>query len=280
MKKHAPWIVAIGLLVAVNIAAKVKFAYRLEKGKTCKYAYQSETRTNQEMMGRPVVSSTKSDIVIVLEPVGTAENGDLSCNAWFDRMVIRVSSSRLDSTFNLAAYANKRARLVLAPYGKVKSVVPVDSMPPPDPMLQMLGIDARGLFRRVLVTLPQAELGENETWVNSVPDTSQMSNMEVITTPKVEYRISGRETVSGFDCVKVGYTGPVRTAGKGSRMGADFTFEGEGTLEGTLYYAGQNGLLISGENRSEQQSSIVITGAANMTIVQNTNTVTKITYVP
>jgi hypothetical protein len=280
MKKHLPWMIVIALVFSANLEAKVRFGYRFEKGKTTKYAYESETKMNQEMMGKPMVSSIKSDVGILFEPIGTAENGDVSCHAWFDKLVIHISSSRMDTTIDLAAYTHKRASLVLAPSGKVKSVVPVDSMPPPDPMLQMMGIDAKNLFRNVLISLPQAELGENETWVNTVPDTSKMSGMEVVATPKVEYRISGRDTVSGFNCVKVEYAGPMRTAGKGSRMGADVTFEGEGKVEGTLNYADQNGLVISGENRSEQQASIVMTGAANMTIVQNTNTVMKITYMP
>jgi hypothetical protein len=280
MKKVLTWMLFGALVFSANIGAKVRFGYRFENGKTTKYVSESETRINQEMAGQPMVSTIKSEIGVLFEPTGTAENGDILCNAWFDRLVVHFSSSYLDSTFDLAAFTRKRAKLVLTPSGKVKSVVPVDTMPAAGPMLQMMGIDAANFFRNVLIRLPQAELGGNETWVNSVPDTVQMSGMEVIVTPKVEYRISGREPVSGFDCVKVEYAGPAKTAGKGSRMGADITFEGEGKVEGSLAYAEQNGLIISGETRSEQQASIVMTGAQNMTMTQNTSAVVKMRYVP
>jgi len=280
MKNRLCWLFLIAAALAANGEAKIRFGYRFEKGKTYTYASESETRINQEMMGRTMLMTIRNDMVFTLDPAETLGNGDIVCTARFDTLLIHFSGMNIDSTFNLSAYADKRARLVLAPHGKVKSVTPVDSFPPQSPMMQMMGVDPDALFRRLLLNLPQAELGDNEAWVNTLPDTTKISGLEMIAVPALKYITSGRETISGFDCAKVVYAGTMGIAGKGSRMGADLVVEGEGKMEGVLHYADPIGLLISGEIRSEQQLSTVVTGGTNMTIIQNTNTVIKVVYKP
>ncbi|MCI0515116.1 hypothetical protein L0128_18030 [candidate division KSB1 bacterium] len=258
----------------------VTFEYRLEKGKTYQYNSESTSKMTQEMMGQSHVTEVVASSLIKLVVLETASNGDLTCHASFEKMQIKISSPQMDSTLNLGELCGKRSQVIFNKYGKTKEIVQVDSLPAGGGMMRMLGIDPKMYLRRLLMDLPEKALAPTETWTASRADTMQVMGNEMVVVPQYTYTISGRETVGGHDCVKLAIAGPFSVTGKGSQRGMEFFIEGDGKIDGMLYFADKIGVMVAMETTQEQQMSIAITGGANMTIAQNVSTKNKVTLVP
>jgi len=251
--------------------------YRLEKGKSYKYATEQEVKVSQEMMGRENVSDVVSTSTIILEPQDVAENGDITCFASFGEMVVKVHSTMMDTTLDMTNMVGKKNKLVVTKFGKTISVTPIDSFPP----LRMMGGfgDPAMAFRRLLVELPDKALAVGDTWTRTGPDTVSTMGGRIIITPTTEYKVVTTENKLGYNCLKITFSGKYSLEGKGSQMGAEFFITGEGKSEGTFFFTPQEGLMIALESSSDQESTVAVTGQMNMTIPQTQTIKSKVSLV-
>jgi len=63
-------------------------------------------------------------------------------------------------------------------------------------------------------------------------------------------------------------------------MGAEIVLEGEGNVEGLIYFDHSRGVLVFVESSTDQNTTIAITGPANMTIPQVTIVKSSLSLLP
>ncbi len=273
-------VMLLGVFSFIFAQPKVALNYQLEKGKVCKFASESSTKMTQEMMGQSMVSDIKTTTIVRIEALESTPNGDIIAHASFDKMILKITSTQIDSTFDLKDLVGKRSRVIIQKNGKITSVTTVDTIAQQTGMLQMMGMEPEMLFKRQLVRLPNVPLAIGETWHTNESDTVKTGGSDIIVSPEHDYTYVGRENVAGHDCAKITIVGPMTLAGKGSRMGADFFIEGDGKTNGTFFFDDKMGILIKAEIATDQQSNVAVTGAANMTITQNISVLNKVEYIP
>ena len=70
----------------------------------------------------------------------------------------------------------------------------------------------------------------------------------------------------GYKCYKITSKGTTSYQGKGQMMGMSMFTEGTGTVNGTIYFAPEEGILVESESTSQQELTSAVTGQQNMTI--------------
>lgn len=250
--------------------------YRLEKGKTYKYATEQNMKMSQEMMGRENVTDVFSTSTIIVEPQEIAENGDVTCFASFGAIVVKVHSTMMDTTIATDNFVGKRMKLVVTKYGKTINATPIDSFP----QSRMMGAgEATARLKRLFFELPAKGVSVGDTWTRTDADTVEQMGGRILVTSTIEYKATGTENVSGRNCLKVTSTGKYSLEGKGTQMGTEYFVSGQGKTEGAFFFAPEEGLMIAAESTNDQESTIAVTGQQNMTIPQTQNIKSKVTLV-
>ncbi len=275
------------VLVALLLAAVCAFAqngatlrYGYEIGKSYNYALATATNLTQEMGGQEMVSEIGQNAKVTIAPQSVAGSGDYTCWVSFTEMSVKIKNMRMDTTMVMTDLINKRAEIVHTPKGKILSSAMIDSLPQAGMMMRQMGIDPSALFRRMLVKLPENAVAAGGNWTETEVDTVHQGGLAIAVTPNMTYTVVGEEENSGLKCLKVAFKGTIALTGSGSQMGANIAIEGEGTQEGTLFFAPAEGLLVSAESSSDQEQTIAVTGAANMTIPQSVSVKSTFTLLP
>jgi len=280
MKRLSFRIVAlIGVLIIqcpASLAQKVEavsLAYKLEKGKTYRYASHSEMQSTQTMMGNEVTSTVSSSTVLHILVEDVNKEGNITYVWAVDSATTRIQSPRIDTTFvNPEGLIGKRTRSVMTKFGKTVSTVPVDSIILPMGMGRRAGSATPSFMEFKDVA---AKLGEtvNHTRV----DTMDQPGGKMVVTYNISYTVGEKVSKLGYDCYKIPYKGTASYLGKGAMMGMDMVTEGSGTVSGTVYFATKEGLLIESETTSQQELTTAVTGQQSMTIPTSQTVKTTIT---
>ncbi|HQG47147.1 MAG TPA: hypothetical protein PLG50_15930, partial [bacterium] len=204
---------------------------------------------------------------------------DFTCWVSFPELSVKIKNFRMDSTMVMSALLNKRAEIVQTPLGEVLSSVMIDTIAA-DPMLIQMGIEPANLFKRLMVHFPENGLAAGGSWTDTRVDTVHQGGIAVAIVPNITYTLAGEEQHGGFPCQKIAFQGTMKLTGSGSQMGANVVIDGEGKQEGTLYFSIAKGLLVASESSADQEMTIAVTGAANMTFPQTLSTHSTLTYLP
>ncbi len=253
--------------------------YAYEMGKTYTYALASQTTVTMEMNGQEMVTEMGQNAKVAIAPQSVTAKGDYTCWVSFPELSVKVKNFRMDSTFVLNELANKRAEIIQTPQGEVLSSVMVDTVAA-DPMLMQLGVEPATLFKRLLVRLPENGLATGGSWTETRVDTVHQSGIAIVVAPNITYTLAGAAEYNGVPCQKIDFQGTMKLNGSGSQMGANVVVDGEGKQQGTLYFNPAKGMLVFSESSADQDMTIAVTGAANMTFPQSLTTHSTLTYLP
>lgn len=280
MKKYVA-LLLLSLTVVAFAQNGTPLRYVYEMGKTYNYAITAENNVTMEMQGREMVNEMTQNAKLAIVPQSLAADGNYTCWLSFPEMSIKVKNFRMDTTIVMTELLNKRAEIVQTPRGKVISTKMIDSLKIGNNMMMMqLGSEPTALFKRVLINMPAEPVVAGGSWTETEVDTINQGGMKIAITPNLTFSALGEEERGGYQCLKVAFKGTLNLNGSGSQQGMNLVLEGEGTQEGTLYFAQAQGVLVAAESISDQEMTIAITGAANMTMPQSISTKSSLTLIP
>ncbi|RMF58325.1 MAG: hypothetical protein D6743_17805 [Calditrichaeota bacterium] len=261
-------VVLVFSLLTLAFAARVftgqgyRLVYKMNKGDTLKYSQSSEMEQVQEMMGTEQKVGSTSDTAIKLVCENRGANGDLTLVMTYESFKVAVTSAVLDSTFdNPGGIVGKRVKKFVRPNGDQIKSVELDS-------IKILPVN-RGFSseQEFLPNLPDEALEMGKPVTRSDVDTSHTLGGTTVVTSEVQYTLLGKEAKAGYDCVKLGLKGTVDIDGSGKLpQGFELFFEGDGSIEGTIYFAPKEGILVSSENKTDIEMTAALKGQQNMTI--------------
>lgn len=255
-------------VLGIVIAAEGLLQYKMEPGKSYTYVTTQAGRTTQEMMGQEMVTDTKTNAKIVLDVKAVADNGDLTCEAYYAELKVEVHSARMDTVLEMTDILNKKVQVVMSKLGEPLNVTVLDSFPR-NLMMRGMG-DPKMNFRRVVGSLPDQPIQIGGSWQDVKPDTSEAMGGKIIIIPNADYKVVAEQDTLGFKCLKITFTNDFAITGNGNMMGNEIFMEGEGKSEGYILFAPKEGLMIASHNKQDQDMTIAVSGSMSMTIPQNT----------
>lgn len=265
-------------LVSLNLNAgdSYRLNYKMKKGQTLNYSVVSTIESLQEMMGSEMESQIESKARTKLTSEGSDKEGNLTYLLVYESLVVDFSSAMLDSTFeNPGGLIGKRVRKTITPTGDQIESVEVDTIKLG--MLAQGGALASG--REFLPNLPNEEIKMGGSVSLTDVDSVEVLGGTTVSKSEVEFTLIGKESRSGYDCLKIGVKGTLSLEGEGSMQGMKFFLEGDGDIQRTLYFAPKEGVLVSSEDQTDIEMTIAITGQMNMTIPSTQSTKSSITLV-
>jgi hypothetical protein len=273
-------IVLSASVISVAFARGEKLRYQMAKGVTHEYTVTSDTKSKSQMMGQEFSASSWTFFGISMTGEDVGKNGELIFVAKVDTNLTKIDSPMLKDTNRvLKEFNGKRVRLTLSPLGKTLKSVPIDSVTLSPQMQMMGGTRPAEFLRRVLLELPEKEVGVGDTWKKTNPDTTIAQGMKIVTKPNIQFKIAGNEKVGGYDCVKITFDGTSSQYGTGSRQGMEMVIDGNVKTKGTAYFAPAEGLLLSIDQTSTTEMNISGTGEQMFTGTQSITQSSKVKLV-
>jgi len=277
-KKNMVALTVLTLVAVLFANESYKLVYRIDKGTTLRYRMTSSMEQTVEVMGTEQNNESRSTSVVTLIGEAPDEQGNLRFIWRADSVVINVKNVMMDSTIrNPEWFVGRRVRHVITPYGDQLSVEELDTVEVKDPMFAQM---AR-MKSEFLPNLPTKELKVGDQATVTDVDTTEMMGGSMVTNTEVTYTLAGKETVQGYDCLKLTYTGTTELEGEGSYQGMmKFFMEGEMEMQGVLYFAPKEGVLVSNEAEIDSEMTAAFSGQQNMTMPISQVTTTKMVLLP
>lgn len=244
--------------------------YKLDKGKVLRYSNTMTQQISQEIMGMKNEGSTTISSEVTVTGEGETADGNIAAVVTYDSITIDLTSPMGNSNLhNPPAWIGKRVRKVIDSSGDQISTQNLDTFSSPGPG-QELPTAIEFFFN-----LPKDEVFLNQSAMVFDEDAFEISGLKVSPKSEMEYTVLGEEKLRGYDCVKIAVKGGVGLTGEGQNSGMDMKLNGDGTMEGTLYFAPKEGLLVMMESSSTVETQVNITGPQEMTIPQTQSVKSK-----
>jgi hypothetical protein len=254
----------VGVAGHTALGQAVTLKYKMEKGKTYRYADTIKMNTTQEMMGQEMkVENTITTVTrVVVED--QKSNGNFSLLMSSDTMRIHVKNPRMDTTMVPTEMLHKRNRVTTTSLGEIVSREVVDSIGSSSLMRGAGAMSQREMLR--FPVFNGKPLKKGDKWTYSKVDTQDTGGGKTISNSTYDYTYAGNEKVKGLDVAKLNFTGKVTVTSKSTMMGMDVFTEGGGKMNGFLYFDEKAGLLISEDSKIEMEMTAAVKGQQNMTI--------------
>ena len=257
-------------------SAGEKLRYHMTKGATYKYTLAIDTKTAMQMMGQDMKSTSGGTMGFSLSVDELGKEGEFTCSAKLDDAKFSVDSPQMkDTALVPSQFFGKRVRITFSPLGKTLSLAPIDSLPKLPPMSPLSGFSPTDLFRRILLELPEQEVGVGDSWKVTRADTVTRMTLQIITKPISELKVVGMETVGSYDCLKISIEGTASQYGTGTIQGMEIVLDGTTKSKGIAYFAPKEGVLVAIEQSSETETTTSGTGEQVFTQTSTTSQKTK-----
>jgi hypothetical protein len=235
--------------------------YKMQKGNNFTYALTSKTETTQEVMGSEYTTENKTHAKINIASEGTNKSGDIIFTMAYDSLIIDINSVMLDTALNNPPeIVGKRVKKIINPFGDQISSVELDSIKTNRYLSQVSS------HYEFFPNLPTGSIKMGEVVTISDVDTNYTMNGSTVAKSNTEFTLVGKEAKYGFNCLKIDFKSTFNLEGDGYFQGFKFFIEGDGANEGTLYFAPEEGVLVTVENVTDIEMTAAITGQQNMTI--------------
>lgn len=256
------------IIFALFISASQIFAqdtynltYKFEKGKT--YFYRVTQKMDMVMNAMGQEMTQKSDVMSKLRmEITDVTPAIFEIISSIDSMHVKASGMQGDTESNGEGIVGKKTKLIYNNFGKKIKTIEID------PIVTTDGMTAAG-GSALLMRLAEkpVKVGEVLT-VNSIDTNKVGESGSMITKSDVEYKVEGKEVKNGVECVKLSYTGKVKTEGSMSMQGMDMVLEGTGKSTGFLFFNMAKGLIQAIDDDTTMDINMAMP-AQNMTIPMN-----------
>ena len=243
-------IAALSILVAPIAAQSTLGAYTPV---AAKYHITSKGKTSQIMMGQAQEFETTSNQLLSL---AVAKAGDaLSLTMTLDSAT--VSTDAPTGAPDMSSAIGMKFVGAMALDGKIASSQVTDKAG---------GVSTSEYAANMRSILPRLQVGaaKGAIWVDSITAVGKQGDADLTSESVVNYTLSGDTVVAGTRAWKIVGISATKIAGKGSRMGSDYTIAGDvkGTITSVVSTAG---VLLGQVSESESNLSVNVP-AAQMTI--------------
>ncbi|HEX2867029.1 MAG TPA: hypothetical protein VHO03_08295 [Ignavibacteriales bacterium] len=265
MKRALPFILSalfVFSLLSGSLLAQesYKLKYNFEKGKNYVFMNTMDGNFTQEAMGREMKMSVNGGYSVKIL-VDNVNNGKAELITMLDSGKISSKNPMKDTTISLAPFAGKRTRLFMLQDGTVEKTEVVDTIK----MFNLQGLSQNNMMR--FVKLPAEEVKTGVPFSVTTSDTTDvMGSGKITNTINSTYTIVGKEKVLGHDCLKMTYTGDVKTGGNAQVMGMNLVIEGTGKISGNFYFDPVMGMAVKNEGNMDSEMTMAATGQQNMII--------------
>ena len=251
-----------------------RLQYKFKKGNTLNYRLSQKMEQLMEMMGAEQSSDSETEATYEITLEGQNEAGNLVYTMALSSFKLYIGM--LDSTLrDPDGLIGKRVRKEISPDGDQISSTEVDSIK----LEGMLGQQFTS-HTEFFPDLPRDALEVGKAVKQTDVDTTKRRGGLVISKTEMEYSLVGEETRNGYKCVKLSYKGTVNIEGNGVYQGMmKYFLEGDGDVEGVIYFAPDDGILVSVENQSEVELTAAFTGQQSMTVPITQTSKSSITLV-
>lgn len=258
---------------ATSAQEKATLRYNFKQGETYRYRGHMDSKSTQEMMGQEMKSSTIADMISRMTVDTKDATGTASLIMSLDSLTVASKSPRRDTTMVMTELLGKRSKVLLSTFGEVKGREEIDTIASLNTMRMrgVRGVGTRESYR--FHVLPKGEVAVGGTWKATVPDTNSAMGANIIMTTAMTYTLAGKKDVGGVQAFQVTYTGETSLEGKGSMMGSEMYMEGKGKVTGTFTFNPAVGLILTDEMKTEQETTIALTGQQSMTIPMSQSSV-------
>jgi hypothetical protein len=228
---------------------------------TLMYSLVSTAESTQNVRDSQETSQTKSISKFKILSEGANPSGNLVFIVSHESLKYNITGAMFDSTFlDPVGMVGKRVRKTIAPNGDQINSIEVDHF---EPFAANPSFSSEQEF---LTNLPNREIELHESVTFADIDTIHTFGGMTVNRLDAVYRLIGTEVKSGFDCLKLQIRGRISLGGNGRTQGMDFSLEGGGTVEGIIYFAPKEGVLVQSENHSRLELLAVVAGTENLAI--------------
>jgi len=211
-----------------------KFTLKFNAGDEHRYQLIQDSTTATEFMGRKMEMPSKTDITLT-QKVENIEQGEIHLILTYDSfdMEMNVGGKEIPGTMGEKMVGQSIA-MKLRENGEIIEPQGMQSMV----ALQGPSSDVSSMFFSLYPTFPDRELKVGESWTQT-QEMSQESQMGVAV--ETQYTFARREEKKGYKCAVIDFTISMNVKSTGE---AQMKIEGDGTGNGTIYFAYEKGLIV------------------------------------
>ncbi len=240
---------------------KTVFRYAFPNNAPLRYQAHSQIETSQEIMGSAMQTQAILDAVTRLTPVGVKKDGALTFILNNESFQAKITSPQVDSTLkNPDGLVGKRVQKTIAANGDQIASRELDTFTVPQ-LLPGYATD-----QEFLVNLPEAALAVGESAEVADVDTTHSFGGENISHTTITYTLVGAERLDGRHCLRLEVKGQLALEGSGAFRGTPYFLEGDGSVEGNIWFAPDEGLLVRTQNSVALEMTIAFSGQQSFTI--------------
>lgn len=235
--------------------------YNYEANSNYIYDITVQNKMTQEVMGQEMTFNSNMMSVAKMKSSGKNNSGNLLFTFSLDSAKVKTSSPMGDTTIVLEDMIGKRIKLEISPKGSVVKREVVDSVKGNFMTGSQINRETINLL-----DLPENEINIGDTWTVTKTDSVENAGGVFINSGLTTYKLVGKETYNGCECLKIESTSDMQIEGSGSMQGFDYVAEGSGKSTGTAYFDFEKGVLNGLMQKIELQMTLAGTGQQNMII--------------
>ncbi len=264
------------LSILIGCAAKKPFwgnpktglilMYKLSPEQVWKYSTTTDLNQTMEMMNQSMESSVNTLMNYSIKQIGIDTAGNYITRITIDTLSTKLKSPRGEKSFDFSSLIGKSVKFVVSPKGEQIELSNPDSVKIDlGPMAGGVR-DAKTFFQNILPELPPNPIKIGESWTSEKSKKEPRSGMEININSKTTSTLKGFENINGMDCLKIVSQTTGTLEGSGEQMGRQMDIEGDIDGSSTWYFAYKKGIFVKMSSEQSIESTITVSGQANMTI--------------
>ncbi len=267
--KHFSRILAALLLFASTTAAAQTLRLNPTIGDTLTYQMLDSMSMVQTVGGAETTTTTTLDgqLLIVAEEVA----GDSI--RWSLAMPQEHISIDMPTVHQDTTVGSGFIRMVTDRQGELRSVdrAPLELIGSSVMIGQLVKRELSSLF----VPAASAQAMKQGEWTTDRSDTA--GPMNIVMHAILRYHFDGSADTLGYDAARFRVSSDTLTvSGQGTQGAMTMGIEGNGSMDGTMYYDRSTGMLVAAEKSSTSESNVIITGPKSMVIPMRQSTYSQI----
>lgn len=240
---------------------KYQLTYKMEKGKTYRYAQDIAISSAQEIAGQDMKFSADGHNVTNFLVEDISPSGVFTVLYSYEEYRLHTKGMGRDTTMDITGMTGRRVRVEISKLGKIEKETTIDSGKVEGKSIAMKFM---GGLNFPLLSEKRVRIGDK--WSKISTDTSNLEEGQTITKGSVEYTFSGKETKGSHNCLRIDYKGTTETTGKLKQMGMDVVLEGNGEITGIAWFDPSSGIMVEMQSTTSMELTMAMTGQAQMTI--------------
>ncbi|UCH82785.1 MAG: hypothetical protein JSW50_09920 [Candidatus Latescibacterota bacterium] len=242
-----------GLITDANAGdKKYKLEYKMKKGSGFEMATTTERKSQREMMGNEIKSTT-TDMAKYVVNVIEEKGGMATASLTYKDRSHKSDDPQVQLDPDFSALLGQKARFVISERGILSGFDGFAELPE----LDIAGGQARrgesqyiNELREFFIQLPEEKIGIGDTWSYTDEFTEPVEGGTAKIVIAYTYTLAEAAEREGFDCVRFDGEYTTTVTGTGTAQGMEYTLKLDGTGTETVWFAHKRGMLVESESIS------------------------------